>query len=377
MITVIKNVKIFDGMKLVNNGSIAIENGKIADKTEGDTVIDGSGCTVLPGLIDSHLHLYGVENLRETARYGVTSVLDMGVRDPALIEGLRTRGGVSGVLSSCSPAFAPNSKLAKKMKFPAASVVGNPADGARFVNEQLGAGADYIKVIIEDAGKNGGVAFPPEILKALVDEAHRNGKRAVAHAVSPQSFELAVNSGVDVLTHIPFMAALPQKTIDSLAENGCISVPTLVAMKIIVDNIEGMKSRLPFRLMSKFSQKMQSMPIFRYAYAEDSVAGIRRAGITVLAGSDSNTGDRTTPFSAQYGSSLHEELRLMVKSGFTPVQALQNATSIPADYWKLGGRGRITAGCRADLLLVEGNPTENIEDTKNIRNVWIAGAPVK
>jgi imidazolonepropionase-like amidohydrolase len=376
MITIIKNAKIFDGAELTETGTVAIENDKIVDKTEGDTVIDGSGCTLLPGLIDSHLHLYGVENLWETARHGVTAVLDMGVRNHAVIDDLRTRKGVSGVLSCYSPAFAPNSGLAKKMKFLGASVVRDSVDGARFVNEQLGAGADYIKVIIEDEGKNGGVAFPPDILKAIACEAHRNGKRVVAHVVSPQSFELAITCGADVLTHIPFMAALPQETIESLAKNGCISVPTMIAMKIIVDNIEGMKSKLPFRLISKFSKRMQAMPTFKYDYVEDSVARIREAGITVLVGSDSNIGDKTTPFSAQYGSSLHEELRLMVKSGFAPIQALRNATSVPADYWKLNGRGRIAAGYQADLLLVEGDPTKNIGDTKNIRQVWIAGAPV-
>jgi imidazolonepropionase-like amidohydrolase len=363
-------------MELAETGTVAIENDRIVDKTEGDTVIDGSGCTLLPGLIDSHLHLYGVENLRETARHGVTTVLDMGVRNHAVIDDLRTRKGVSGVLSCYSPAFAPNSRLAKKMKFPDSSVVSDSVDGARFVNEQLGAGADYIKVIIEDEGKNGGVAFPAEILKAIACEAHGNGKRVVTHVVSPQSFELAITCGADVLTHIPFMAALPQETIESLAKNGCISVPTMIAMKIIVDNLEGMKSKLPFRLMSKFSKRMQSMPTFKYDYVEDSVARIREAGITVLAGSDSNIGDKTTPFSARYGSSLHEELRLMVKSGFAPIQALRNATSVPADYWKLSGRGRIAAGYHAEFLLVEGDPTKNIEDTKNIRQVWIAGAPV-
>jgi imidazolonepropionase-like amidohydrolase len=144
-------------------------------------------------------------------------------------------------------------------------------------------------------------------------------------------------------------------------------------MKIIIENIEGMKAKLPFRLARIFSKKLQAMPTFKYDYIENSMAKIRNAGITILAGSDSNTGDKTSPFSAAYGSSLHEELGLLVKSGYTPIEALRSATSAPADYWEMSGRGRIAIGYRADLLLVKGNPTENIEDIKNIKNVWIEG----
>jgi len=377
MITIIKNARVFDGVKLLDNSTVAIENDKIVDRLKGDTVIDGSGCTLLPGLIDSHVHLNGLDNLQKTAEYGVTTVLDMGVRNHATIDNLKNRNGVSRVLSSYSPAFAPNSNLAKKMKFPDSSVVNNVADGARFVTEQIAFGADYIKVIIEDEGKNDGVDFPVEILKSIVSEAHNNGKRVVSHVVSPKSFALAIKCGVNVLTHIPFIAALPGETIDSMAKSDCISVPTMIAMKLIVDNIESMKSKLPFRLLALFSKKLKSMPTLRYDYVEESVAKICKAGITILAGSDSNTGDKTTPFSAEYGSSLHEELRLMVKSGCTPVAALQSATFAPAGYWNLSARGRIAPGYQADILLVKGNPTENIEDTMNIKNVWIAGEIVR
>ncbi|GHU61659.1 amidohydrolase [Clostridia bacterium] len=373
MITIIKNAKVFNGVELLEHTTIAIEDGKIVNKAEGDMVIDGNDCTLLPGLIDSHVHLYGVENLRETAKYGITTVLDMGVRNHVVIDDLRNCKGVSGILSSCLPAYAPNSGLAKKMKFPNSVIVQNAADSVRFVHEQINFNADYIKVIIEDEGKNGGVAFPADILEGIVNEAHKNGKRVVSHVVSPQTFELAINSGVDVLTHIPFIVALPQAVVDSMVKSACISVPTMVAMKAIVDNIEGLKSKFPFRLMKKFSKKLQAMPTFKYNYVEESVEKIRQAGIPILAGSDSNMGDKTTPFSVEYGSSLHEELKLLVKSGCTPIQALQSATSIPADYWKLSNRGRIALGYPADLLLVKGNPIENIEDTKNIKNVWIAG----
>jgi imidazolonepropionase-like amidohydrolase len=214
MIAIVKGAKVFDGVKLLENATVAIENGIIVDQTEGDMVIDGSGCTLLPGLIDSHIHLYDVENLQATVRCGVTTVLDMGSRSHAIVDELKNRKDVSGLLSSHSPAFAPNSGMAQKMNFPDSSIVKNVADSFRFVNEQIGASADYIKVIIEDEGKNGGVDFPPDILKTIVDAAHKNGKRVVAHVVSPQSFEIAANCGVDVLTHIPFMADLPQETID-------------------------------------------------------------------------------------------------------------------------------------------------------------------
>ena len=101
-----------------------------------------------------------------------------------------------------------------------------------------------------------------------------------------------------------------------------------------------------------------------------SIPLLRDAGATILAGTDAQN-----PGTA-HGGSLHEELDILVRCGLTPGQALIAATSAPARTWGFKDRGRIAAGFRADLLLVNGDPTTEITSTRNVKNVWLAGVLV-
>ncbi|MEA2326435.1 MAG: hypothetical protein QOE68_1394, partial [Thermoanaerobaculia bacterium] len=104
------------------------------------------------------------------------------------------------------------------------------------------------------------------------------------------------------------------------------------------------------------------------ANAFEAVQQLKKAGVPILAGTDS-----PNPGTA-HGASMHRELELLVKSGLTPIEALTSATSLPAKQFKLNDRGRIAAGLRADLLLVDGDPTTDILATRNIAGVWKNGA---
>jgi imidazolonepropionase-like amidohydrolase len=354
----IRNVKIFDGTKITDQESVVIENGVISDKKVGDLIVDGKGGTLLPGLIDSHVHLYERKNLEEMTRYGVTTAMDMGTRSPDVIDRLRNLPGLTDIRSCYSPAFAKGSELSRKMGFTAASNVTSVDDADRFVKEQVAHGADYIKVILEEQSVNGGGApFPPEILSAIVYKAHQGGKLVIAHVIAPKTYREAIETGVDVLTHTPFAIGLPRPLIEKMSTQNLVSVPTMYMMKGIVETIK---------------QKNPMVP-FDYNYVRQTVSTLHECKVTLMAGTDSNMNDPTTPFSAPYGISLLDELCLMVDAGLTPIEALQSATSIPARYWGLNDRGVIKAGNRADLLLVDGDPTADIHTLKNIKRIWISG----
>ena len=113
-----------------------------------------------------------------------------------------------------------------------------------------------------------------------------------------------------------------------------------------------------------------------YKHAKSTVATFRRAGVVILAGTDSND-DLTAPCQIAHGESLHEELERMVDAGLAPAEALRGATSLAADTFGLTDRGVIAPGRRADLVLVDGDPTRDISATRNIRGVWIGGCRVK
>jgi imidazolonepropionase-like amidohydrolase len=113
-----------------------------------------------------------------------------------------------------------------------------------------------------------------------------------------------------------------------------------------------------------------------YAHARSTVSAFHRAGITILAGTDAYQGP-AFPASIQHGEALHDELGLLVEAGLTPVEALRSATVVPAEVFGFTDRGVIEAGRRANLLLVDGDPTQDIAATRAIRSVWVAGVKVR
>lgn len=110
-----------------------------------------------------------------------------------------------------------------------------------------------------------------------------------------------------------------------------------------------------------------------FQVALDSVTAMRDAGVPILAGTDMNN---SGIFSMVAGKSLHHELELLVRAGLTPVETLRAATSLAAKHFHLQDRGRIAPGLRADLVLVEGKPDENITATQKISRVWSGGVEV-
>jgi imidazolonepropionase-like amidohydrolase len=105
------------------------------------------------------------------------------------------------------------------------------------------------------------------------------------------------------------------------------------------------------------------------------VRALHDAGVPILAGTDANA-TPAAPASPAFGESLHDELGLLVDAGLTPGEALAAATSVPADRFGLGDRGRIAEGLRADLVLLDADPLEDVSATRRIQGVWCAGVRV-
>ena len=156
-------------------------------------------------------------------------------------------------------------------------------------------------------------------------------------------------------------------------------VPTLSVVASITDQSAGrdlacdprVQAKLPPAWLDNLSQTLHTMPKQNFTAALATVAALHRAGVDVLAGTDAAT--LSVPGVAN-GASLHEELRMLVlAAGFSPTEALRAATALPARRFGLTDRGRIRAGLRADLVLVDGDPTVTIGDTLSVRAVWRQG----
>jgi imidazolonepropionase-like amidohydrolase len=140
--TAITNVRVFDGERLREPATVVLEEATISARTSADgalnaDVVDGGRGTLLPGLIDTHVHVDKVSQLEASASWGVTTMLDMGNKDLANLATLKNGQGLPTLRSAGNPASAPNSVFVRKMGFSLSTTVTGPEDASRFVAERV------------------------------------------------------------------------------------------------------------------------------------------------------------------------------------------------------------------------------------------------
>jgi len=369
--TAITNVRVFDGTQLGEPSTVVLEDSLISGRAapDGADIIDGAGGTLLPGFIDTHVHVSDQAHLQALASWGVTTVLDMGAPKFEATMALKDRPGLPALKTAGRPASGPGSMFIKKMGFPPSTGVSGPGDATRFIADRVAEQSDYIKIMVEDPRFPGAKPLSAATIAAVVTAAHDAGLTTVAHVVSADTLRTAIASGVDIITHTPLTSGLGGDVRQLLAGQPVTLIPTLSMMQGVADAIGG---RLTFRVLSRFVPALR----MNYAHAASAVAAFRQAGRRVLVGTDAND-DQGAPFHPPYGESLHEELIRLVAAGLTPAEALQGATLLAADTFGLTDRGAITPGRRADVVLVTGDPTRDIAATRDIRGVWIAGTRIR
>ena len=373
----IDNAILFDGYSTQEPRRIVMENGIIIDSTEADTVIDGTGCTLLPGLIESHGHLYDkTKFLKMALQGGINTMMDMGIRKPEQVEelGLRNLPGLPQVFSSCGLIFAPGSKMYQRMDYPEYMVLKDIHDVPRLVDHQVELGADYIKLIFEDEGRNDGVHFPVDVGRAVVERAHGHGKLVVAHCVSNHSYQTALDVGLDIIAHIPYTEELTPELAAAVAKQGISVVPTVIMGKNLIAKIADAHP-LVVKIKRFVNRVKGQKDAFDFTIKTGiwSLQQLYKANAMIVAGTDSTLEDDKTPASVPYGEGLHQEFELYAEAGIPNLEILQSATSRAADIWKLHDRGVIAPGKRADLILVRGNPVADISCLRNVERIWIAG----
>lgn len=383
---VIRDVRVFDGERTIEHTNVVVQDDRIqtvgrerhAVETEGATIVEGRGRTLLPGLIDSHVHIADDAHsaLEQAIVMGVTTVLDMfsgGERLKTLKRvAAEDSEGLADVRTAGTGATAPGghpTQMGGPVAFP---TVASTAEADAFVDARIADGADYIKIIYDDLGK-GAPMVSRRTLDALVSAAHRRGKLAVVHVRSEPHTREAIEAGADVLAHL-FRGPTASSDFGTFAAKYRIAIiPTL---SVICANSEA-QGLLTDTHLSPFLRPAwrQTLDIpIRLAPCGGAEAAIKQlmdAQVPILAGTDAPIPGTT------YGASLHGELSLLVRSGLSPSQALAAATSVPARIFRLNDRGSIRAGLRADLVLVDGDPTRDILATRRIVGVWKRGIAVK
>jgi imidazolonepropionase-like amidohydrolase len=254
-----------------------------------------------------------------------------------------------------------------------------------FVDARISEGADYIKIIHDDGSTwNWTTKRVPMLdnatLRALVEAAHKRGKLAVVHALSEQQARDAIEAGADGLAHMFSGDSVGPDFGNFVASHHAFVVPTLSTIYLDCGKSEGpailADSHLGPYIGAEWKSRMEMAKpdATKNHFCNGTDKGIRQlieAHVSILAGTDAPVPGTT------YGASLHGELALLVRDGLTPIQALAAATSVPAGCFRLNDRGWIRPGMRADLVLVEGDPTTDVLATRNIVAVWKKGVRVQ
>jgi imidazolonepropionase-like amidohydrolase len=390
---VIRHARIFDGSRVIPDGDVWVKDGMIAavgpaglggkriQAPSGVRVVDASGRTLLPGLIDAHVHTMGLDTfLKSALALGVTTELDMGSA-PQYADKIEKEQAAGNALdladlrSSRTQPTAPDGH-GTEYGIPIPTI-SSPDEAQALVDRLIGEGADFIAEIVYDDGSEFGLRLPTlskETLRAVIAAAHRRGKLAVVHVLSLQGAKDAIAAGADGLAHLFADRAADEEFFALAAQHHTFVIPTLSVLASMAGVSAGPSlardPRLqPYLSPDAIADLKQDVPrhVGTLRYAEEAVRRLNAAQIPILAGTDGHNAGTA------HGASLHGELQLLVDSGLTPVQALASATSVNAAAFQLNDRGQIAPGKRADLLLVDGDPTSRISDISNVAAVWKLG----
>jgi imidazolonepropionase-like amidohydrolase len=373
----IRNVTLIDGLggEPHADWAVAVEGERIAwigpqaqaPAFDPQHVVDGTGHTLLPGMINCHVHLCadgaadlfaqavndsvsiatirGVINARLTLAAGITTVRDCGAASQIAIEISKAvdRGLIDG----------PRVRAAGRvvtMTGGHGHFIGREADGAddvrRAVRAEIKGGANFIKLMATGGVLTPGVdpsqtAFQFEELQAGVEEAHKAGKPAASHAIGNGGIKNALRAGIDSVEHGFY---LDEDAINLALKNPSFLVPTLIAVDQIVNN--GAKGGIPDWVVRKAESES--------GHHRESFAMAVKSGVRIAAGTDAGT-----PFNPHGDLAL--ELAKMVEFGLPPMLALVAATSNAAKLLRMDDQiGSVEKGKVADLILVPGDPLKDI-----------------
>lgn len=374
--------RVFDGTSegVIEDGAVVVVDGRIASVGPArglpPNTVDLGDATLMPGLVDAHVHLVWdasaephevveresraltvlrcARNAALHLRAGVTTVRDVGSADGLAVE--IGRAVELGILSGPRVVAAGR---AIAMTGGHGWFLGREADGPdavrRAAREEIKAGASCIKLMASGgvyghAEEPGSPQLTVEEMRPAVEEAHKAGRKAAAHAYSVEAINNALEAGVDSVEHGSF---LDRETVGRMREQGTYLVPTMSVYAAMAE--KGPELGSPEYITRKTAEVLEAGgEAFRLAL---------EAGVPVAAGTDCGAPGHP------HGT-LPEELRLMVEAGATPQQALRFGTSAAAELLGLGDEvGALEPGKRADLLAVAGDPTLDILALGEVRLV--------
>ena len=361
--------RVIENATLVVDGTKITQVGGAADVRvpAGATRVSLAGKTVMPMIIDTHVHLSEtrealIRDLRMRAYYGVSAALSMGtdgyglldMRGEAIPSAARFRSAGRGIT------------MPEPGRTTVPYWVTTAVEGRKAVEELAVHKVDIVKIWV-DARDGKYKKLTPEIYGAIIDEAHKRGLRVTAHIFELEDAKGLIRAGVDVFAH-----GIRDKDIDDELVAMFKQRPNLVLTPNLPDrgvkvDLGWLRASLPADEFKKLEAANTDRPKAQASYGIQArnLAKLNAAGVRITLGTDGNR---------PWGP--HEEMLDMVSAGMTPMQVIVAATRNSADLLRLADTGMLEAGKSADFIVLDANPLDDITNTRRISTVILRGAAV-
>jgi len=375
---------VYEGARLIdgNGGALedavfVVEGGRFTqvgarsevEIPEGAARVDLTGRTVMPAFVNAHMHVPGatreeiIGSLEHNAYYGAGAVVTLGsdsashtyqVRDETLPNAARLRTAGRGITRP------------EPGRTEVPYWVNTPEEARAAVQELATRRVDIVKVWVDD--RNGQYEkLTPELYGAVIDQAHQAGLKVTAHIFSLEDAKGLLNAGLDAFAHGVRDQDVDEEFLGLVAANpNAVLVPNLPDPGVAAD-LSWLSGTVPAEQLAEMQAGATDRPAAQETFGIQArnLVRLNEAGMRIAFGTDGGN-----PWAA------HQEMEDMVRAGMTPAQVLVAATRNTAEFMGLTDMGTVAAGKSADFIVLEGNPLDDITNTRRIRDVYLRGERV-
>jgi imidazolonepropionase-like amidohydrolase len=357
--------RVVDNATIVVDGSRITQAGAGVQAPAGATRVNLGGKTVMPMLIDTHVHLSTtreklINDLKRRAYFGVSAALSLGTDNLDLLS-VRNEN-----IPGAARFFSAGHGITRTEPMRPTFQINSDEEARKAVQQNAALKVDIIKVWVDD--REGKVQkVTPSQYGAAIDEAHKLGLRVAAHIFNMDDAKGLMRANLDVFAHGVRDKDIDQETVDMFkARPNIVLIPNLPDRGVKVDR-SWLKPGLPAEEFAKLEQENTDKPKAQafYGIQARNLAKLNAAGVRITMGTDGNRA---------WGP--HEEMEDMVVAGMTPAQVLVSATRNGAAMLKINDAGTLEAGKSADFIVLDANPLDDIKNTRKISAVYLHGAAV-
>jgi imidazolonepropionase-like amidohydrolase len=376
--TVYEGARLIDGNggAPVDNAAFVVEGGRFTQvgrvgqlkAPAGAARVNLAGKTVIPALIDTHVHVADsrdalIEQLRGKAYWGVSAVMSLGT-DPGDLAFTIRNEAIPGAARLKTAGRGITSPEPGRTTVP--YWITTEAEARKAVQELAARKVDIVKIWVDDRdGKY--KKLGPELYGPVIDEAHKQGLRVIAHIFTLDDAKGLLKAGVDAFAHSVRDKDIDDEFLSMMKARPSIVVDPNLPDRGVATDMSWLRDTVPAAELKKLQDAATDRPAAQQAFGIQArnLAKLTAAGVKIVLGTD-----------GLIVWSQHAEMADMVASGMTPAQVIVASTKTAAEFLRLADTGTVQVNKRADFVVLDANPLDDIMNTRKISAVYLAGTAV-